>query len=93
MTARSDSDVAETVMTYLRGEVFFGHRRGQTYEKIAQDAHLSHATVSRFANGETKRPHGKTVLAIAEALGTPLGVMHSGRFVPASQLGKITRKG
>ena len=51
----------------LRGLVFNSRQEvGLNWEDLAREANLLPSTVARFADGTTKRPHGRTIFELTK---------------------------
>jgi transcriptional regulator with XRE-family HTH domain len=50
----------------------YRNERGLTLTRLAQEAKLSKSYLSEIENGETPRPSGRTLYALAEALGVTM---------------------
>jgi transcriptional regulator with XRE-family HTH domain len=67
--ARHDPQTAKQIGQRVRR---FREERGLTLSALASTAELSKSYVSAIENGETPRPSGQTLYAIAEALGVTM---------------------
>jgi transcriptional regulator with XRE-family HTH domain len=57
-------------------------RRGWSQEGLAERAGIGQNDVSRVETGKSKNPQEPTLLAIAQALETPLGVLYERTYYP-----------
>ena len=71
----TDGDDFERWLADMRGLLWETQRGGGTWESFAASVNLSPGTVARFASGETKSPHGRTLFALMQACGHRLPVV------------------